>query len=332
MSASNRIIFSLNNKSILKHNTQSTNKNIKELHTNTKLTKKLTKNLPITKPKSKSISKINTKLKSNSITRPRTHSQYTRKIKSQINKLYTDLYDNYILVLFLDSKNKTDFITKIKQLSLKLDNYKLTKTDIQNYKNLYSQLNKRVKKKYLTSKTKKIKTSKSLFKKLGGNIDTKHGGPYLQRLTAKGNQPITGDDMAKTMEEIITVLSDLRYLDDAKEAYGPTVLLNYFMGDTEDLKGYLRYKLLPKFVKTNGFPPSIEFKKIFERWDNITDLLNLYKNDKKIKNEWAVSQGLKPADVLKPTFIDKLATKIEDADQKYQKLKALQRFDLVRGI
>ena len=89
---------------------------------------------------------------------------------------------------------------------------------------------------------------------------------------------------------------------------------------------------MPRYAQTNGFPPSIEFKKIFSRWDNITDLLNLYKNDKKIKNEWAVSQGLKPNDVLKPTFIDKLATKIEAADQKYQKLRALKRGDLLRGI
>ena len=65
----------------------------------------------------------------------------------------------------------------------------------------------------------------------------------------------------------------------------------------------------------------INIKKIYERWDNIVDFLNLYKHDKKIKNEWAVSKGLKPEDVLKPTFIDNLADKIDAIDTKYQSFK-----------
>lgn len=327
MSTSNRIVFSINNKDTLKNNKLSNNKD-KNRKDDNKKTKKQTYLL---KPKNILIDQI-PKSKTIYLKKPTTHSQYTRTLKTQVNKLYEDLYNNYILILFLDSKNKTNFISKIKELSLKLDNYNLTSRDIQKYKTLYSQLNKRIKQKILYSKTKKLKTSKSIFNKLGGDLPSAtNSGPYLQRLTTKGNEPITGNDIAKTMEEIITVLSDLRYLDDAQGAYGPTVLLNYFMGDTNDLKAYLRFKLLPNYVKTNGFP-SIEFKKIFERWDNITDLLNLYKNDKKIKNEWAVSQGLKPADVLKPTFIDKLATKIENADQKYQKLKAIKRGNLLMSI
>lgn len=257
-----------------------------------------------------------------------TLDRLTSKIKNNMVKLYKDLYDNYILIVFLDSKNKTDFLSKIKLLSLKIDNYKLSKTELRSYKLLYSELMKRVKRKCKHINTRKLKTASSILK-LGGSQTS---GPYLQRLISKGDQPITGDDMAKTLEEIITILSDLRYLDDAKEAYGPTVLINYFMGNTDDLKSYLRYKLLPNFVQTNTFPPKIEFKKLYDRWDNIVDLLNLYKNDKKIKTEWAVSQGLKSQDALKDNFIDKLAGTIDAADQKFQKYKALRRGDALRLV
>jgi hypothetical protein len=145
------------------------------------------------------------------------------------------------------------------------------------------------------------------------------GGPYLMRLTEKGDKPITGDDMKKTIEEIIKILEDLRYLDDAKEAYGPTVLLNYFTGNVDDLKSYFKYKFFPKFYSTN--PPMIKFGEIFKRWDNIVDILNIYKNDRKIKKEWAVDKGLKSEDVLKPGFLDKFAEKLDSLDQKFQKAK-----------
>ena len=40
-----------------------------------------------------------------------------------------------------------------------------------------------------------------------------------QRLTAKGDEPITGNDMAKVLEEITTILGDLQYLDDAPNVF-----------------------------------------------------------------------------------------------------------------
>lgn len=301
------------------------NKTIKK---NTILPKKYTVNTL----KNKLISYNNKLIKSKA-------SKLQKKINTKLELFYKDVYNNYLLILFFNSISKYNFADKVKKLSIKLDNYKLTKNDIAKYKKLYTDLRKqfkkqsKTKKKYkaliLSKKQPKFKNINSILK--GGDDGfNDNGGPYLQRLTKKGNLPITGDDISKTMEEIITILSDLRYLDDAKDAYGPTVLLNYFMGNEEDLKNFLRYRFLPKFVKVNQFPPKIEFGELYSRWDNIVDLLNIYKNDKRIKNEWAVSKGLKPEDVLKPTFIDKLADKIDAADLKFQKFKMLRRGELLR--
>lgn len=246
-----------------------------------------------------------------------------KTIVSKIEKFYNSLYNNYVLILFLESKNIKVFISNLYRLSLKLDGTRLTTEQKTRFKKLYLELNKKIIKKYNLNKKNKFKNIDSILK--GGQTN----GPYLQRLISKGDEPITGNDMAKTLEEIMTILSDLRYLDDAKGAYGPTVLLNYFMGNDADLRSYLRYRLLPKFIKVNQFPPQIAFGELYSRWDNIVDLLNLYKNDRKIKNEWAVSKGLKSEDVLKETFIDKLASKVDSADQKFQKLKMAKSGNLL---
>lgn len=159
----------------------------------------------------------------------------------------------------------------------------------------------------------KGKKSKKLLK--GGEAT----GPYLQRLTTKGDNPITGNDMAKVVEEITTLLDDVQYLDDAPNVKGFNAMFKYFNGDPDGLKQHLRYSLGPQFYST--FPPMIHVGKIMDRWDNIVDLLNAYKNDKKIKLEFAVEKGLKPSDVLQPTFLDKFADKLDAFDQKFQKAK-----------
>lgn len=246
-----------------------------------------------------------------------------KSIVSKIERFYNSLYNNYVLILFLESKNIKVFVSNLSKLSLKMDGVRLTTEQKTRFKKLYLELNKKIIQKYNLNKKNKFKNLDSILK--GGQTS----GPYLQRLISKGDEPITGNDMAKTLEEMVTILSDLRYLDDAKGAYGPTVLLNYFMGNDADLKSYLRYRLLPKFVKLNQFPPQIAFGELYSRWDNIVDLLNLYKNDRKIKNEWAVSKGLKSEDVLKETFIDKLASKVDSADQKFQKLKMAKSGNLL---
>ena len=248
--------------------------------------------------------------------------------KLNTNKIGNEIDNHMIEIMLVASKNKNHFINLFKKHLLQ--NKKITKKEKLVIEEIFKinkinvedklktkKINKSKKINLVTTKkTKKTKKNKKnkLFNLKGG--EGGEDGPYLQRLTGKGDQPITGNDVSKTLEEILEILGDLRQLDDFKGAKEPTVFLNYLNGNVDSLKSYLRYSYVPKFYSLN--PPMINIKKIYERWDNIVDFLNLYKHDKKIKNEWAVSKGLKPEDVLKPTFIDNLADKIDAIDTKYQ--------------
>lgn len=262
------------------------------------------------------------------------HNKYDRLSKDKIEDIRKQLYLKYVLdeqlrdIILNEMKDKKILEPYYKQ-NLKFNNLdNNNENELLTYPTNYKPnrgLNKQHKLKKIGLENKILFNLEGGFvEAIGKDLEFKkpegtEGGPYLMRLTEKGDKPITGDDMKKTIDEIITILSDLRYLDDAKDAYGPTVLLNYFTGNIDDLKSYFKYKFFPKFYSTN--PPMIKFGEIFKRWDNIVDVLNVYKNDKKIKKEWAVDKGLKPEDVLKPGFLDKFADKFDSLDQKFQQAK-----------
>lgn len=253
------------------------------------------------------------------------HKQ-TKNQEKKISKYMNNMVKYNTLLIYHSCKSKKEFTDKCMRM---FKNYpSSSKTTIKilcsELYNIFKDYEKGVKPS--TNSTKKIKhlnkliensikgkKSKKLLK--GGEVT----GPYLQRLTTKGENPITGDDMAKVVEEITTLLDDVQYLDDAPNVKGFNAMFKYFNGDPDGLKQHLRYSLGPQFYST--FPPMINVGKIMERWDNIVDLLNAYKNDKKIKLQFAVEKGLKPDDVLQPTFLDKFADKLDSFDQKFQKAK-----------
>ena len=153
-----------------------------------------------------------------------------------------------------------------------------------------------------------------------GGVSTPPAGPYLQRLTTIGDRPITGNDMAKAIDEIVTILNDLQYLqeDGGPVIRGFKVLLNYFNGDKEDMQYFIRYYMAPELFTT--FPPSINFDSIGKRLDNIIDFLNIYKNNKRIETEFQVEQGFVPKSKLKDSFFDKTIEKLDNFDQSYHEL------------
>lgn len=266
-------------------------------------------------------------------------NKITQHQEKKIAKYMNNLIKYNVVLKYHLSTDKLDFSKKCAKMfkdkntktNIKLicNELYLIFKDMEKNRNKYTQ-NKNYKKNKKISKriSKKIKYLNKLMlsmnnktkKKLkGGEV----AGPYLQRLTTKGDQPITGDDMAKVFEEITTLLDDVQYLDDAPNVKGFNALLKYFNGDQEGLKSHLRYAIAPQFYST--FPLSINIGKIYERWDNIVDILNAYKNDRKIKLQFAVDKGLKPEDVLKPTFLDKFADRLDSLDQKFQKAKRTRR-------
>ena len=261
----------------------------------------------------------------------RKQNQHEKKVRKYMN----NIIKHNIALIYHTNKTKTGFIKQCKQIFSKYKNQHNdtnTNTNINAICNeLYNILhniqktsshklpNKLTNKLTITNYPQKTTTNKTKKNRLQGG----DAGPYLQRLTTKGSEPITGDDMAKVLEEITMLLDDVQYLDDAPNVKGFNALLKYFNGDPEGIKAHIRYSIAPQFYTT--FPPSINFTKIYERWDNIVDILNAYKHDKKIKLQFAVDKGLKPEDVLKPSFLDKFADKLDTLDQKFQKTKQVRR-------
>ena len=253
-------------------------------------------------------------------------NKQTRKQEKKVSKYMNNIVKYNTLMIYHSSKNKKEFTEKC---MLMFKNYpSSSKSTIKVLCNELYNIFKNYEKggKPSTTSTKKIKhLNKLIENSINGKKSKKllkggeATGPYLQRLTTKGDKPITGDDMAKVVEEITTLLDDVQYLDDAPNVKGFNALFKYFNGDPMGLKQHLRYSLGPQFYST--FPPMIHVSKIMDRWDNIVDLLNAYKNDRKIKLQFAVEKGLQPSDVLQPTFLDKFADKLDAFDQKFQKAR-----------
>lgn len=253
-------------------------------------------------------------------TSPAHFSLLEKQIETEFSKIFAK---TVITVYFMAKDDASLFKSHMHKL---LDNPKSNKLQVDiNLDVLYKTLNMFYKK---ISKKLQAKLNKEIINEPNNNLKAGGGqaaGPYLQRLTTIGDQPITGNDMAKAIEEIITVLNDMQYLqeDGGPNIRGFNVLLNYFNGNTENMKYFLRYYFAPKFYTMS--PPFLNFDAIGKRLDNIIDYLNIYKNDKRIKNQFEVETGVKPTDALQDTFADKLISKWDKLDQDYNRFNMYRR-------
>jgi hypothetical protein len=252
-------------------------------------------------------------------------------LEHQIEREFSKIFQKTVLTVFLIAKDDKEDDKELfkKNMHKLLDNPNSNKTQVDiNLNLLYTTLSKLYKNAKISKNSKS--TNEMNDPEPGLNNHNQAGGvmpagPYLQRLTTIGDQPITGNDMAKAIEEIIAVLNDLQYLqqDGGPNIRGFNVLLNYFNGDTENMKTFLRYYFAPKFY--HGAPPFLRFDEIGKRLDNIIDFLNIYKNDKNIKKQFEVETGVKPVMILQETFADKLISKWDKLDQDYNRLNRIRR-------
>ena len=310
------------------------NQNIIKLNKNTKKNKNLINIINAKTVENNTITNKKSKSEKQSIKNKQKNLNYEFPLDKLILNQLGEILEITILILIIKSNNKFKFINLFKKHILhsnKIDNklkillFKIYDKNKKNEKKLMNKFENKLNSKNIGSKNANKNTNKNIKKNIHKNINKIKGGgeggdgPYLQRLTGKGDLPITGNDVKKTVDEILEILGDIRYLDDFRGATEPTVFLNYLNGDEDTLKQYLRYNFAPKFYSLS--PPMINFKMISERWDNIVDYLNLYKHDRKIKNQWKVDQGIVDDSALEETFIDKLASKIDAADSKFQQAK-----------
>jgi len=157
----------------------------------------------------------------------------------------------------------------------------------------------------------------------GGAEPFAPGGPYLQRLTEKGDKPITGYDFAKALDEMMTMMSSLQY---TKDFSGQPLLLSdvtrgldWFRGNDWGLKYYVRNYWARKFYSL--YPPSINIGEILSRWDNIVDYLNMYTDDKRIRREYANEMGVPVKETEKDRFLQAFARKYDMADRMFMQAR-----------
>ena len=234
--------------------------------------------------------------------------QSKSKIKPQIIKLLKEIRKNDKLI----NKNTTD-----KELTVLFNAfYKQSKIIYENKQTKQNKNNTQTKNDTQT-KT-KIKTTTKLNK----------GGFYFKNIEEKGDQPITGNDMAQLLNEMQDFFYNAQWTDEGQFLRSPNIILSMMRGDTDAFKSYLTWQVLPKYIQM--YPPFIkwdEIKKIFseKKYEDIPDYLLAYQTYMRSQDEYLVEKGLKSPDVLKKDlytgFYNKLANKMDENIVKYQQFR-----------
>jgi len=252
-----------------------------------------------------------------------TKSKYTKNTKHNdylsLNKIKTKNLEN---ILYLNlTKNQIEFIlmysTIINHLLLLIKNNipksKIKETIINLFKDLRKhnyyinknisdvQLNILFKKLY--NQTLKIQNHVKT-KEYITNTDTnknQSGGFYFKSLEEKGDQPLTGTDLAKLLDEMQAFFYNAQYVDEGKFLQDTNTLISMLRGDLGQFKGMVQYRILPQYYQVT--PPFIKWgniKKAFEekKYEDIPDYLLAYQTYLRSRDEYLVDKGLKSPNVL----------------------------------
>ena len=164
----------------------------------------------------------------------------------------------------------------------------------------------------------------------------KNGGYYLKRLEEKENQPITGSDLTRLLDELQGITSNFRYAPEGKFLGKADIMINLMRGDEESLKSYFKFFILPNFYKLFPIPHLINIfgvdktkppndyvgkTPLWERYEDIGDYLLTYQAYQRAKNQYYVDKGMVSPDVLKPGFMEKLTEDIDKVASSYSMAK-----------
>jgi hypothetical protein len=302
----------------------------KQLSKSNKQNKKsLTKKSNINSKQTKSILKplLNSK---------RVSIKAVKNIKKTLSQLHKDLIGNILLIHFFQSKNKKEFIDNINNYSIQTTGNGITLEQIHTFKTLYkilkSSCNEKCRNKtkkqlvvYDKKQSKKLSKVKNLKLHGGEFIKGVKGGPYLYRLTEKGDKPITGNDLKKSLKEITEILDLVRHVDEGKWVKQPNMIISYFNGDQKKVENYLKRELLPKYINLNTFPPSINLKGIMNKISNVSSWVSIYNKDKEFRKGYIEEKGLDPAQYLKASKYDKMVARVSLMDKKLKEAQEKRR-------
>jgi len=258
-------------------------------------------------------------------------------IESNINEVELQLLINFItneIIFLLKNKQSKNTIKKkiIKLLKSIRNNNKIIKINTTNpelttiFNNIYNH----------SFSLYKIQTKSQKNNKNNVTIQIQHiyssntkGGYYFKDIEDKGDEPITGNDIIKLLDEMQQFFYNAQYTDEGEFTRDPNTLISMFRGDTDAFKGYIIYRILPKYIKM--FPPFIKWDAIGEffrtkKYEDLPDYLLAYQSFKRSQDEYLVEKGLKSKNVLKKDlytgFYNKMANTLDEKIQTFQQYRA----------
>ena len=155
-----------------------------------------------------------------------------------------------------------------------------------------------------------------------------HGGFYFKSLEEKGDQPLTGNDLATLLDEMQQFFYNAQYTDEGKFLQDTNALISMFRGDLGQFKGLLQYKIFPQYYQIT--PPFIKWdniKKAFEekKYEDIPDYLLAYQSYLRSRDEYLVAKGLKSPSILGQDrytgFFNNLANSLDKNITQFQQYR-----------
>ena len=288
--------------------------------------------------RSKSNSRSNIKAKANENTTNLIH-------KIEFNILLNIIIE-YVLLLINNKVQKAQIKEKVIILLKELrNNNKLIKKNIKDnelniiFNNLYKNIII-LKKKQKNSKTcipgsieqpieQPIELSKIKKHKVSKVVTHKYkGGFYFKNIEDKGDNPITGSDITKLLDEMQAFFYNAQYTDEGAFVKDSNILISMLRGDTESFKSFVTNSIIPRYYQV--YPPFLKWdaiKKVFEdkKYEDLPDYLMAYQTYNRSQDEYLVEKGLKSPNVLNKDlysgFFDKLAKSLDTNITKYQQAR-----------
>lgn len=252
--------------------------------------------------------------------------------KSQIEFLLLfSILVNYFILFRQNKISKKEIKTRIMDLLKTIRNNNkfiskdTTDTELENmYINISKYINLLLNKLYPIKHLPNGKIQSNSHSKHSGRSKNLEGGFYFKSLEDKGEKPITGNDLAKLLDEIQQFIYNAKYTAEGKFLQDTDTLISMFRGDVNQFKAFLQYRIFPKyytpyppFIKWDGFKEAFETKK----WEDIPDYLLAYQSYLRSRDEYDVERGLKSPAILQRDlytgFYNKLATTADTEINKF---------------
>jgi hypothetical protein len=226
------------------------------------------------------------------------------KIKKQTIALLKEIRNNNKIIINTITDDELNFIfERIYKYSLKL-NKKIKQSKLNKTKNTSTQTNQSNQ----SNQSNKIR-----------------GGFFLKDLEDKGDQPITGNDVVKFLDELDSFVYNAQWTEEGKFLRDPYTFMNIIRGNVDAFKSYVTWHVLPKYYQL--YPPFIKWDGIKEiidsKWEDLPDYLLAYKTYNRLQNEYLVSKGLRSPSEVKgdDNFFTKMANKIDTSIQQFQQVR-----------